>query len=128
MLAILAGPRCSGCVTPHCLEIEADPQARTLRDGDDSPLVGLDRPIEQLGPQGVQVLVELEQVRVGYGGDKVEICRQTDRGGEHVRHARQTGRHRKRCDPPTSGYATRPDDVGLYDVYCSIGYEVPEAC
>src|SRR5919112_2234902 len=42
-------------------------------------------------------------------------------------HAGQACCHSKRRDPPASGYATRPDDVGLHDVYCSIGYEVPEA-
>src|SRR5215208_1549120 len=45
-----------------------------------------------------------------------------------MRHARHAGSRSKRRDPPTSGYAPRPDDVRLHDVYCSIGYEVPEAC
>src|SRR5215204_6014586 len=45
-----------------------------------------------------------------------------------MRHARHSGSRSKRRDPTTSGYAPRPDDVGLHDVYCSIGYEVPEAC
>src|SRR5215218_1921881 len=128
MLTDLAGPRFGGCVTSQCLTIETHSQTGTVRHGDDPLLVGRDRPVEQLGSHGVLVLVELEQVRVGYGGDEVEVCRQAHRGGEHVRHAGQAGSHGQRRDPPASGYAPRPDDVGLHDVYCSIGYEVPEAC
>src|SRR5918999_2300366 len=128
MPAVLAGPRFGGCVTSQCLTIEVHSQARIVRNGNDPLLVGRDRPVEQLGPQGVRVLVELEQVRVGYGGDKVEVRRQAHRSGEHVWHARHAGRRSKRRDSAASGYAPRPDDVGLHDVYGSIGYKVPEAC
>ena len=128
MLAILAAPRFGGCVTPQSLKIETHTKTRSPRDADNSPLVGLDGSVEQLGSKGVRVLVELKQIRVRYGGDEVKVCRQADRGGEHVRHAGQAGRRSKRRDPAANSYSARPDDVGLHDVYGSIGYEVPEAC
>ena len=58
----LTDPWLCSSVTPQCLTIEAQSQARTVRNGDDPLLVGRDRPVEQLGPKGVRVLVELEQV------------------------------------------------------------------
>src|SRR5215212_1459430 len=128
MLARLAGPGLGSSVTSQGVVIEVHTQSWSFRDGDNPQLVGLDRPVEQLGPQGVRVLVELEQIRVGERGDEVEVRRQAHRGGEHMRHARQAGSHGQRRDPPASGYAPRPDDVGLHYIYCSIGYEVPEAC
>jgi len=42
-------------------------------------------------------------------------------------HAWQPGSRSKRRDPAASSYASRPDDVGLHDIYCSSGYEIPEA-
>src|SRR5918997_1335869 len=111
MLTDLAGPRFGGCVTSQCLTIETHSQTGTVRHGDDPLLVGRDRPVEQPGSKGVRVLVELQQVRVGYGSDEVEVCRQAHRGGEHVRHAGQASSHCQRRDPPASGYAPRPDYV-----------------
>ena len=128
MLAILAAPRIGGCVTPQSLTIETHTKTRSPRDADNSPLVGLDGLVEQLGSKGVRVLVELKQIRVWYGGDEVKVSRLTDRGGEHVGHTGQAGRRSKRRDPAANSYSARPDDIGLHDVYGSIGYDVPETC
>src|SRR5215203_4533863 len=49
MLTDLAGPRFGGCVTSQCFTIETHSQTGTVRYGDDSLLVGRDRPVEQLG-------------------------------------------------------------------------------
>ena len=79
MLARLAGPRLGGGVTPQGLTIEAHSQARAVRDADDPLLVGCDRPTQELGAQGVWILVELKQVvwpgPTGLGKERIHVVR-----------------------------------------------------